>query len=412
MQCESGYTTGVPRGLPADLFPTDSPLAPADMIGRADDVERLAVELRHGVNCIIAEPRRTGKTTVCDAALARLDRGRFYVVALDLRRIDDIEALADALIERTMENRPAVRRALRRVRRLGRTLYDRLGGDELVRLSAHGALEGVEMSFLLPGARGGDPVAKLDHALGVMQRVAAQDNKRLVLYLDEFQEVETIGESYAKGWGMTLKRKMRAEFQRDPDVSFLFSGSYEHMMARIFGHRDEPFFQFGSFRRLSEITPGEWADGLAARFDADGTQITPQALGRIVELGRGHPRATMLVAQQAYLASVLAETRTVSADLVAVAYRETMRSELLNHEAIVELIRHLSSPAVNRLALKVITAIAAGQRPYHGHKSTPPVARAIRALVDAGLIERAGSQRWRVVDPLLGDYLRTRTDLG
>lgn len=395
------------RGRPADLFPTDSPVAPNFMIGRAQNVEQIATALANGVNIIVTEPRRTGKTTVCDAALARLDRREFYVVELDLRRLDDIEQLADALIEATMENRPAVRRALHATTRFGRTLYDRLGSNELLKLSGHGALEGVQMSFLLPSLNA-DPVAKLDHALGVMERVAAQDGKRLVLYLDEFQEVETLGESWARGWGMMLKRKMRAEFQRDPNVSFLFSGSYEHMMQRIFGQRDEPFFQFGTFRRLQEISAREWSEGLAARFAADGTAIGEQALERIVELGRGHPRATMLLAQQAHLASIIAGTRTVTGELVQVAYHETMRSELLNHEALVELIRNIASPAVNRLALRVITAIAAGEPPYRGHKSSPPVARTLNALAGSGLIERSGTRPWRVVDPLFADYLNAR----
>ncbi len=39
------------------------------MIGRAGDVERIAVSLLGGGNVVLAGPRRIGKTTVADAAL-------------------------------------------------------------------------------------------------------------------------------------------------------------------------------------------------------------------------------------------------------------------------------------------------------------------------------------------------------
>jgi predicted AAA+ superfamily ATPase len=40
------------------------------MIGRAVDVDRISRALVGGANVVLAGPRRTGKTTVADAALA------------------------------------------------------------------------------------------------------------------------------------------------------------------------------------------------------------------------------------------------------------------------------------------------------------------------------------------------------
>lgn len=53
----------------SELFPTDTPIPSERMIGRQEDVEAIADSLRGGGSLVIAGPRRTGNTTVCDAAL-------------------------------------------------------------------------------------------------------------------------------------------------------------------------------------------------------------------------------------------------------------------------------------------------------------------------------------------------------
>ena len=75
------------RAQSADLFPTDLPLPAGAMIGRAEDVRELATSLMAGLNVVVAGPRRTGKTSVCEAALARAKRAGYYTVAIDLFRI-------------------------------------------------------------------------------------------------------------------------------------------------------------------------------------------------------------------------------------------------------------------------------------------------------------------------------------
>ncbi len=72
------------RQRSADLFPTDQPLPASLMVGRREDVREVATALIGGRNLILAGPRRTGKTSVCDAAMGEAERQGAYVVAVDL----------------------------------------------------------------------------------------------------------------------------------------------------------------------------------------------------------------------------------------------------------------------------------------------------------------------------------------
>jgi len=94
-------------------------------------------------------------------------------------------------------------------------------------------------------------------------------------------------------------------------VTCLFAGSVEHLMRDLFTPRQRAFYQFGGFHALAPIDVEDWRVGLVDRFAEDGCTVTPDALARLIELGEGHPRATMLVAQQTHDAAIADGTHVV-----------------------------------------------------------------------------------------------------
>lgn len=396
----------IPSG---ELFPTDEPVLPDELIGRGEVVDDLAASLTAATNVVIAGPRRTGKTSVCDAALARARAAGHYTVAVDLFEIADLAELAEALVARTIANRPAVHRAVHIARRTGRDLLAAAQLNTLVK--AGGDLgEEIEIAYQ-PGLAARDPERYLDYALRLPQRIADKDGKRLVLFLDEFQDVLKLEPDRRDP--VALQKRMRAIFQRSRGVSFLFAGSMEHLMKDIFAPTERPFSQFGGFFDLAPISIAAWKEGMRARFEKDRCTIQDVALDRLIELSEGHPRATMLIAQQSHVAAINAETRSIDADLVETGYRLAMRRERAKHQQTVDRINHIATKAINRHALKVARRIAAGAAPYTGASSPTDAQRAVNKLRDAGIIESSDSGRgWRIVDPLLRRYLAEMDPVG
>src|SRR5690349_1302868 len=325
----------MPRQASGDLFPTDVPIPANQLIGRRDDVREVATALINGTNLIMAGPRRTGKTSVCEAALGRAQRSGCYTAKLDLFRISDTAELAEALAVAVIANRSPVRRIVRRARELGRAALSAAQAAAVIKL--RGELgDGVELA-LTPGWAAEDPVRAFDLALDLPERAALADGRRLVLFFDEFQELASERRPYGDPDAVT--KRMRAAFQRSPNVSFLFAGSLEHVMRDLFAPTNRAFSGFGSFYRLHPIAREDWARGLLERFAADDCTIEAPALERIVELGTGHPRATMRIAQQTHLVSVLLDRREIDLDLVQLGYEAALESDLPTMEQTVEHIR-------------------------------------------------------------------------
>ncbi len=383
------------RQASGDLFPTDSPIPASQLIGRRDDLREIATRLEAGTHLIVAGPRRTGKTSLCEAALARLGRRGLYTARVDLFRVADAAELAEAVAAAVIANRSATRRALRRARSAGRAALSATQGRALLRMVGELG-EGVEIA-LTPGLAAQDPERALDLALELPERVARADGRRLVLFFDEFQEVASARRPYGEADAVT--NRMRAVFQRSTSVSYLFAGSIEHLMRDLFAPSRRAFSGFGSFYSLRPIDPEEWTRGLGERFAADDCEIGAPALARIVELGDGHPRATMRIAQQAHLVSIELDTREIDLELVELGFQRALEGDRPTMEQVVERVRLL-----HKHGLAVARAVAAGQSPPR--RLHPGVRdRVLKLLRDAGVLEHAGRGEWRVIDPLLRHYL-------
>ena len=390
------------RQASGDLFPTDVPIPASQLIGRSDDVREVSTALINGTNLMMAGPRRTGKTSVCEAALGRAERSGCYTARLDLFRISDAAELAEALAVAVIANRSPIRRIVRRGRELGRAALNAAQAAAVIKLKSELG-DGVELA-VTPGWAAEDPVRALDLALDLPEQVARADGRRLVLFFDEFQELASERRPYGDPDRVT--KRMRAVFQRSPSVTVMFTGSLEHVMRDLFGPSHRAFSGFGSFYPLRPIAREDWAQGLLERFTSEQCTVEPPALDRIVELGAQHPRATMRIAQQTHLVSVLLDRHEIDLDLVQLGYQAALESDLPTMEQTVEHIRRL-----HKNALQVARALARGESVPR--RLAPAIRdRVLKLLLRAGIVEHAGRGDWRIVDPLFQAYLRDLSPLG
>jgi hypothetical protein len=337
-----------------ELFPTDDPVKPDLLIGRMDDVRDLASRLGDGTHMVMAGPRRTGKSTVGLAALQRVRSPKVYTAQVDLWDHESLPSLTQALAQSIIATQPA----------------------------------------------GRAPAVSLSATIALAQRIAEQDKKRIVLFLDEFQDIAA--PSHRFGDPDMLTKQLRSELQRSPLVSVLFAGSMEHLMRDLFGPTRRALSQFGNFHELTPISPREWEAGIAARYRELDVQAGQGTIGEIVALGEGHPRTTMLIARETLtVALARSEHRGIELGDVRGGYELAMQADRLRHEEIVERLR--STAHAYPIALRV----ARGQRPYSGTPSSG-AKRALDMMERAGIAERHGRGDWVIPEPLLRSYLAAR----
>ena len=134
------------RGALPDRFSPTRRTADRASRGRGGDG---GPRLEAGTHLVVAGARRTGKTSVCEAALGRLARRGVYTAKVDLFRVSDAAELAEALAAAVIANRSATHRALRRARSAGRAALSAAQARAVLKLVGELG-EGVELA-LTPG---------------------------------------------------------------------------------------------------------------------------------------------------------------------------------------------------------------------------------------------------------------------
>lgn len=382
----------------ATLFPTEQPLTRDQMIGRETDVEELVTQLESGVHRIVAAPRRTGKSSVCQAVVAALrDRG-FYTVSVSLFRLTDGPMLARGLAAETLANRDGLHKLVQRARGTAGFILRGAGLALMLRVKSELG-DAVEMAFDPTVISKLDVQEAIDSAFRLPQAIAERDERRLILFIDEMQELA--GRRTPYGEPDALLGRIREILHESPRVSCLFAGSIEHLMRDIFTSTRRPMAGFGGFHELRPIDEQQWRIGLVDRFEKDGCTIDDDALNRIIHAGEEHPRSTMLIAQQTHVGAVEEGTHAIDLVLAERGFRSTMLAEQTRHVDLVDRIR-----ALGATALLVSRRLAASEAPYRAGVEAKSIKRALDALALAGVVSRRGLGDWYISDPLLARYIR------
>ena len=250
---------------------------------------------------------------------------------------------------------------------------------------------------LEPTRKRRDPLQELSLALELPQRIAERDDRQLVLFIDELQQLT----SGAYGDPDQITQRLREALHNSPRVTCLFAGSVEHLMRDMFGNERRALYQFGGFQELSPISEEEWRAGLRERFEQDHCTVDDEAVGLIIAAGEGHPRSTMLIAQQAHHASVEEGVRHIDGTLAERGYRGALAADAGRHSDLMDRIRSIGSAAI-----EVVVRLAHKRSPY-AELEKKAANRALNTLADASIVIRpAGRGSWALADPLFSAYVR------
>ena len=255
-------------------------------------------------------PRRYGKSSLVWRVAQRLVRKRMLVAQVDLMTTPTKERLAEKLAKTIYEDvASALFRAKERLR-----VFQGLRITPTVVVNP----EDSSLGFTFEAGRAPQDLEEtLERLLELPGKLAAERDRQAVLVLDEFQEIADIDRD--------LPKLMRAVFQQQPEVAHVYLGSKRHMMRRIFSDENEPFWRSAKQMELGVIDPEPFTAYIAARFEATGRRIRPEAVDRLLAITRGHPYATQELAY--FLWQGTRGRAAAGVDRVEEALADVLRSE-------------------------------------------------------------------------------------
>ncbi|HEY5319465.1 MAG TPA: hypothetical protein VIJ76_01175 [Galbitalea sp.] len=361
-------------------FVYSHPLAPDEIIDRDPETRELLTNAVGGHYVRLYAPRKYGKTSLLQRALADGEREEGLIpVLVDLYRVVSV---ADVTV------------------RLERAYARHLKGAVRARVDQFLQKTGIGLSLGVHGISAriqldprADPLPALHALLDLPLRLEQSGGYRALIAFDEFQDIQKVPD---------LDGLIRSHIQFHGDVaSYVFAGSEPGLMEQLFEDRDRPLYGSAVPMRLGRLAAEDVGTYVAGRFETAGRDIG-DALGPLLRAADGHPQRAMLLAHRLW-ACVEPGGRATLDD-----WQEAHEDALAELDAEFDAEwRHLDTSEQKTLR----SVLEGGGSPYRGdvlHRlalTKDMVRKALPRLTANALIER-NARRHEVIDPLFAEWIR------
>lgn len=351
----------------------------AAFLDRKVESDQLENALRSGVNTLLIAPRRYGKSSLIQHVLQRLEKEAICLY-VDAIRASGGKELAQLIIARLFEETAGP------VQRAAAWLQ-----DHLPRLQVSLVHEATGTRVEILGRQ--KPEQSLSAALEALGNVAQTEGRRVVLAIDEFQAV------LERGKNENVAAAMRTVIQHQNKVSYIFSGSKQHVLLGMVEKPVAPFWGQLEVMELQGIPFHHFRAFARRSFKKDGRVITEDALDRVQEICGDNPKRV-----QDVLSGVFREGTKVNPKIVdEVAWKQIQAQDHVFRSILddiptpyqVRLLRGLATESKPRIFSAEFTF-----RYDLGIQGN--VQYAARALRDRGIIDKAN----RFTDPFFEHQMR------
>lgn len=236
---------------------------------RIEETALLTQKLDSENHIVLISPRRFGKSSLVQHVLSQTQRP---TVQLDLQYVLSVDDFAAQLLRALFKLFPIekIRHAMSHFR--------------IAPILSTNAITGaMEISFQ-PMA---DSAVLLEDAMSLVDKVTSPE-KRLIIVLDEFQEVIKIQKGF--------DRQLRSLMQHQKNLNYILLGSQESMMEAIFEKKKSPFYHFGQVIRLSKIPYDDFLSYITERLP-DNSKATAE---EILQFTSCHPYYTQQLSSQVW----------------------------------------------------------------------------------------------------------------
>lgn len=357
---------------------------------RENETKRLLMNFENGLNTILISPRRWGKTSLVNKVAEQMKSNpQICVVRMD------------AFSVRTPED------------------FYRMFATEIIKQTSSRTEEWMTnakqfLSSLVPVVTmSADPMNPVsftlrsvvsnygEEVLSLPERIAKEKNIRLVICIDEFQQIGELSDS------LTFQKKLRSVWQHQHSVSYCLFGSKRHLLMNMFGKRSYPLYKFGDMLFLERIPIEYWHPYVQSRFEQTGKHIDAAFVDDIYAYVDGN---SSYVQQLSWLVWARTTDRANS-EILDEAKQDLLRQ---NHALFMEQMNSLTF-----YQIRFVKALMAGKALEINRKETieefelgssANIAIIKKALQKKELIEVEGKNMY-FSDPIFIHWLRQNTQL-
>lgn len=335
---------------------------------RVQETEYICNYLKSRNHLVLISPRRFGKSSVVLKAVKQAER---KYIQLNLQKVTSIADLAAKLLGEVYKTHPweKIKDQIMRFRVIPNVTSNQVTGALTV------AFQPTQ-----------DQRVILEDVFALMEN-AHTDDDRLVVILDEFQEIRDISP--------VLEKTLRAIMQEQKHINYILLGSQESMMTDIFENVQSPFYHFGGLMRLKKLPHEEFEEYLKTRFEPIFGEQATELSNQVLDYTQCHPYYTQQLAFYMWQVGAWEQQQT---DVMSRAIREIIDAYDLSYERI--------WANFNRTDRWILQRLAAHAELQTGEYRTSTIYSALKRLQHAGHV--IYTNRYEIEDPFFGEWMMVK----
>ena len=338
---------------------------------REDEYEKLSQIIASSNHVIMISPRRFGKTSLVYKVVANTARP---VLWLDLQLLTSTADFANQLLKLLFKKFPFEK------------LKFMIRNFRIVpTLSIDPVTNNVDVSFQ-PRM---DSFVHLEDVLNLIEKLGEEKIRPIVVF-DEFQDLLELEKSFDK--------RLRSVIQFHKNINYVFLGSSESMMRKIFENKKSPFYHFGQLFTLKKISYDDFFIFLQTRF-ATITDHSIEISEKILNFSHGHPHYTQQLAFHVWMAL---ERKTYSENMV----NETVENVILLHDNDFEKLWNNFNNTDKKVLIDLAfeqTNLLSAPVLYRNTSASSTIFSALKRLTKKGILIKEG--KYEIDDPFFKNWI-------
>ncbi len=244
-----------------------------DFADRQKELVSLVSDLQGSARIFLVSPRRYGKSSLLINVLEKLKKKGFLTAYIDLYKTPSLKSFIDMYATvLASSGRSKVNEMVNLIKEIIPSLRPKIILE---------SPEGPSFSFDI-GVGTPDVQRQLRDIFDLPERIAKKRKKRVVVVIDEFQEISNLG-------GLSMEKELRAVIQLHSNVSYVFAGSKRELLLDMVQQQNRAFYQMGKVVMLEKIPREYFAPFLKEKFIQSGYRISDETITSLLDFVEDFP---------------------------------------------------------------------------------------------------------------------------
>jgi len=271
---------------PRTPFPATGYYGPEYFCDRENELDQLVRNIEGGHSTTLIALRRMGKTGLIRHLFHYL-RSKYITIYLDILPTENLQGLlnqlSNAIASTYSEKSSTGKKFWQMIRSLRPVIsYDTLSGAPLISIKSTPEESRKSMADLFA--------------------ILEEQPKPVVIAIDEFQQILEYPEKQTDAWLRSLVQQLK-------NVTFIFSGSQQHLMKDLFANPERPFFRSTQFMKIGKLEEEVYLKFIKKKFRKHAITISDETITEMLNWTELHTYYVQLLCGRVFLSAGKEVTR-------------------------------------------------------------------------------------------------------